>query len=462
MILEGTYPYVTGGVSAWAHDLIGNLPEIEFSILSISPSPYLKIAYELPQNVVEHRDYVLSKPNPHQKSLPLGARLKLGKRILAMHDASRSTQDSAMELLRSLPTGYRLGPDFGKRSWAWNLITSRNSESNPFFPFAEYYWSLAASHQLIFNALSFDLPPADLYHTVSTGLAGLVAIAAKARTGKPVMLTEHGLYHKERELEIRRATFVRGYQRDMWSKAYTRLAALCYSHADLVVTLFEKNRRAEIELGANEDRCLVIPNGIDIERFASIPRRPRPGIHIGLVGRIVPIKDIKSFLVMAKIVADRMPEARFWIIGPTDEDQTYYEECLRLATSLGLDDRLTFTGRADVKEYYSFLDVLVLSSVREAQPLVILEGWAAGIPCVSTAVGDIPELLDHDERLLSSPKDPARQAENVINLLQDTNRIEALRERGRSVVAQRYNRGDLTNSYRKIYARLASGRPWQE
>jgi glycosyltransferase involved in cell wall biosynthesis len=150
----------------------------------------------------------------------------------------------------------------------------------------------------------------------------------------------------------------------------------------------------------------VIPNGIDVARYSSVQRIKKQGFHIGLVGRVVPIKDIKTFISCCKVISQHIPEALFYCIGPTDEDPDYYEDCMKLVKSLRIEDRFFFTGRQNVLEYYAYLDVMLLTSIREAQPLVILEAWSAGVPVVATKVGNVAEMLDYDERFLSPSKDP--------------------------------------------------------
>jgi glycosyltransferase involved in cell wall biosynthesis len=358
-------------------------------------------------------------------------------------------------LLQAIPVGYSLHRDAVEHPASWQMITEQNQRHNPVYGFADYFWAWKSNHDMIFNVLAAELPEADVYHAVSTGYAGLAAAAAKVRTGRPYVLTEHGLYHKEREMEIRRVDFIRGYQRDMWTKSYNRLSKISYQYADLIISLFEHNRQLQIELGAPAERCIVVPNGIDTEFYANAGREKRPGFHVGLVGRVVPIKDIKTFISMARIVADRVEDAVFHCIGPTDEDPAYYQDCRMLVDSLRLSDRFHFTGRADVRDYYRFLDVLLLTSVREAQPLVILEGYCADVPAVATGVGNIPELLDYDERFIAPSKDPEGLAEGVLYVHDHPEEMKEISKRNKERVYRFYDREQLHDRYRRIYQEYA-------
>ncbi len=458
LILEGSYPYITGGVSAWVQELISALPEIRFVLYTLSPKSGQAVRYTLPPNVAGHTDVVLQAGRA-STARPRGGRASLVREIRALHDqfAARTPADMS-KVLRRMPVGYTLASDSVRHPRAWQMVVDGNQAHNPVYPFADYFWSWKSAHDMLFTVLAQQPPAADLYHAVSTGYAGLAGVAARLRTGRPLLLTEHGLYHKEREMEIKRASFVRGYQRDMWIGIYNELSRMCYMSADRIISLFEYNRRRQLELGADEDKAMVIPNGIDIPRFSAVVRAKRPGFHVGLVGRVVPIKDIKTFILTAKIAADAIPDARFWCIGPTDEDPAYYEDCRALVESFQIADRFTFTGKADVREYYGFLDILLLTSVREAQPLVILEAFAAGLPVASTRVGNVPELLDYDERFLAASKDAEALARSIGWVHDHPAETAELVRKNKDTVARFYDKATVYRRYGELYRGLAAGR----
>jgi glycosyltransferase involved in cell wall biosynthesis len=470
LLVEGSYPYITGGVSAWVQELIAALPEIRFVLFTISPKKGQSLRYTLPANVVGHRDIVVNEKRK-SSGRPHGGAAAFVERVRSMHAAFASHSAPGLEeVIARMPEGYFPYADSVREPLAWEMLVSANAEHNPVYPFSEYFWSWKSAHDMMFTVLGQEMPEADLYHAVSTGYAGLAAVVAKLRTGKPFLLTEHGLYHKEREMEIKRADYVRGYQRDLWISAYAGMSRLCYRYADLIVSLYEQNRRKQIEMGADEDKAIVIPNGIDIPRFRAVVREKRSivaegreteGFHVGLVGRVVPIKDIKTFILMAKIVAGSVPEARFWCIGPTDEDPAYYEDCRALVESFKLTAQFTFTGKADVRSYYSFLDVLLLTSVREAQPLVILEAFAAGLPLVSTRVGNVPELLDYDERFLASSRDAEKLAQAVRYVHDHPGEMREIERTNREKVNRFYDKLRVFERYGELYRTLSRSQQWR-
>jgi glycosyltransferase involved in cell wall biosynthesis len=125
--------------------------------------------------------------------------------------------------------------------------------------------------------------------------------------------------------------------------------------------------------------------------------------------------------------------------------------------SFQIADRFTFTGKADVREFYGFLDVLLLTSVREAQPLVILEAFAAGLPVASTRVGNVPELLDYDERFLAASKDAESLARSVRYVHDHPAEIAELVKKNKETVARFYDKAEVSRKYLALYRGLAGG-----
>src|SRR5262249_55766675 len=114
---------------------------------------------------------------------------------------------------------------------------------------------------------------------------------------------------------------------------------------------------------------------------------------IALVGRVVPIKDIKSYLQAIALLRPQFPDLTALIMGPIDEQPHYYRECSSVAAQLELAQTVRFTGQVDVAEYFPRIHVNVLTSLSESQPLSVLEAGAAGIPTVATNVGACHEIL---------------------------------------------------------------------
>ncbi len=450
LIAEGSYPYVTGGVSSWIQDIISGLKDFNFIVLAISADRKNKLKYKLPENVIAVEDRILTESGGKRKQ-------KIKKEfftdIKSMHKSMMQDNDfSSLEsIVKHMQKNKYEHSSVSRHRSSWDMICEFGAKHNPLYPFSDYFWALKGSHEYLLKILTWEIPEADLYHTISTGYAGLFAAVAKIKHNKPVILTEHGLYNKEREIDIKRASFVKGYQRDLWINIFNGMAKITYDYSDMVISLFELNRNIQISQGAKRDKTMVIPNGIEIDRFLDLKKKERPEFSVGFVGRVVPIKDVKNFIICCKIVVEEIKNIKFYIIGPQDEDKNYYAECLALVKNFKIEDKIVFTGKADVRKYYSFIDVLVLSSIREAQPLVILEAYCAGVPVVSTRVGNVPEMLDYDENLLADPKDSEKLAKGIIKLHNDKNYREKLCKENREKVLKFYNKKDLINRYNQLY-----------
>jgi glycosyltransferase involved in cell wall biosynthesis len=181
-----------------------------------------------------------------------------------------------------------------------------------------------------------------------------------------------------------------------------------------------------------------------------------------LIGRVVPIKDIKSFISAAAILRRQFPNLRAQVLGPTDEDPGYADECRELVRELDLGDCVEFLGVVNILEYLPHIHVVVLSSLSEAQPLSLLEAGAAGVPCVATDVGACREILEgaHDEQpplgaggFVTSLVAPAEIAAAAKRLLED----EALRRRMgetlRRRVIKHYESAQASSNYCSLYER---------
>ncbi len=456
MIVEGAYPYIVGGVSVWVHQLISNLPEFEFVLWTIVPQKGEPLKFKLPPNVVDLVEIPLSeklKPGTRKHRVQ-----KQWKEIGRFHEEMEKGQfGNFSQFFRHFdPANPRaLNPEnFFRDLQGWEMLTSKYNIHHPISPFVKYYWAWRAIHIPMFQMMQSPVPRADVYHAVSTGYAGLLGSLAKVKRGRPFLLTEHGIYAKEREIEINQSEMYIGYQKRMWRNNFYSLAKMAYAHADKIIALFQKNRAIQIEIGAPPERTLVIPNGIKIANFKNIRPKPHKLFNVGFVGRMVAIKDVKNFILAARIIKDQIPRAHFYLIGPQDEQAEYFKELLILVQNLGLKNSVTFTGKVDVKKYFPILDAICLTSIKEAQPLAIIEAMVAGVPVVATNVGDVADILKSDG-IVVPPKNPQQIARGVVRYATD----EAFRQRciqnARERAIREYDLDVLIRRYGEMYREYA-------
>jgi glycosyltransferase involved in cell wall biosynthesis len=255
------------------------------------------------------------------------------------------------------------------------------------------------------------------------------------------------------------------YLRKLWISFFEVLGRLTYSAADPIITLYEANRSKQIEYGADPKRSYVIPNGIRLERFIPLrDKRPKniPPI-LGLIGRVVPIKDIKTYIRAISSICKEIPEAEGWIIGPEDEDIKYANECHALVDSLGMQDKVKFLGFQNIDDILPQLGLMTLSSISEGQPLVILEGYAAGLPTLATDVGSCRELVEgragEDAKLGSAGAivpiaNPKAMADAAVALLSNDKAWYAAQAASIARVEKYYTEGKFLDDYRLAYKEI--------
>lgn len=491
LLLEGTYPYVSGGVSNWVHDIIRAFPEYTFGLcfLGGKPDDYPRMAYPLPANVVHLENHYLYDGHlPPHRVQPTHANREAFERAARLHEQFRQPADVPLDntLIRhvvdDLISDHQLSEaQFLHSHEAWTFLTEQYDAHCSDPSFSDYFWSVRLMHQPLWQLarIAEQLIPMRLYHAVSTGYAGFLGALLRHRQGRPLLISEHGIYTKERKIELFQSQWIHdnrnpieydashiGYFHEMWARFFEALGRMSYAAADDVVALYEGNRRRQVLDGAPASKTRTIPNGVDLRRLAPLRalRHTRVPKVLCLVGRVVPIKDVKTFIRAMLTVVRTMPEAEAWIAGPESEDRLYAAECRDLIDSLGLAGKVRLLGLQRIDELLPRIGVLVLSSISEALPLAILEAFAAGVPVVTTDVGACRELIygaDADDAALGAAgsvvpiADPASLAHEALGLLTDENAWRAAQHAGIARVERYYTQERMIGAYRALYTALA-------
>lgn len=468
IVAEGCYPYVVGGVSSWIHSLINSFPDTEFILLTIVANRSFrgKFVYDLPENLTEVHELYLEDedwcPNRKGRTLKLDEREYRAIRSLVLnqkidwHTLFRFFRKPNLSLNELL-----MGPDF------FQIVMDCYNLNYSQVVFSDFLWTMRSIYLPLFHTLKMDVPKADLYHCVATGYAGVLGSMANYRHGSRLLISEHGIYTREREEELIKAKWVKGIYKNIWIEQFRKMSMLAYERADLVTSLYEHARELQIELGCPEEKTIVTPNGINIDGFDTMPGQTaddKKYINIGAVLRVTPIKDVKTMIQAFAYAKARQPRLKLWIMGPYDEDKEYAQECFDLVETMQIKD-IVFTGRINVKEYLGRMDMTILTSISEGQPLTILESYAAHKPVIATDVGNCRGLLygegdDFGEAgILTHIMNIEEISHAILELANNSERRERMGESGYNRLMQKYKISDMKRTYDKIYTDFEDGLP---
>ena len=464
IISEGCYPYTVGGVSGWVHSMIQTFPKQEFILLSIIASRELsgKFAYRLPENVKEVHELYLedadwgSANKRHKSRLNKREYHALRSLLLdqdvewsALFDYFRDNDVSINQLL--------MGEDF------YHAVEDCYNLQYPDIVFSDFLWTMRSMYLPLFLALSMEIPKADVYHAVSTGYAGIIGSMGKHFHKGQLIISEHGIYTREREEELIKAEWVQRTYKNIWIRQFKKMSKVAYETADVVTGLYGHACELQQELGCDKNKTIITPNGIDYKRFENLPTvKPenRGFINVGAILRVAPIKDVKTMIQAFAYAKKRCPRLKLWIMGPYDEEPEYAAECFKMAEQLELSD-IEFTGRINVTDYLGWMDMTILTSISEGQPLTILESFAAYVPVIATDVGNCRGLLYGEDDDLGK----AGILTHIMNIEEIANAIVYMAENpeerrrmanvGYRRLIRKYKIEDMKKTYEGIYRKAA-------
>jgi glycosyltransferase involved in cell wall biosynthesis len=295
----------------------------------------------------------------------------------------------------------------------------------------------------------------DVVHTHMAKAGALGRLAAR-RAGVPVVIhTFHG-------------HVLEGYFSGWKSRAFLATEHRLARMSDALVAVSPAVRDELLALGIGRPgQWRVIPVGLDLHDLLSceVDRAqarealglPETGPVVGIVGRLVAIKDHVTFLDAASRVARERPDVTFIVAGDGE-----LRSQLEVRARHLLGDRCRFLGWVmDLPTLYAALDVVVLTSRNEGTPVALIEAGAAGKPAVATRVGGVADVVqDGKTGLLVQPGDPQAVAAGISALLDDPGRARALGEAAKREVGSRFTierlADDLAGLYSELLARKGS------
>jgi PEP-CTERM/exosortase A-associated glycosyltransferase len=306
----------------------------------------------------------------------------------------------------------------------------------------------------------------DVLHAHSPCLNAIAAIRAGRKFGIPVVYEVRAFWE---DAAVDHGTSTENGLRYKMTRA---LETHALKRADAVTTICEGLRRDIVERGIPENKVTVIPNAVDIDKFAvggeadqDLKRQLGLQGHrlIGFIGSFYAYEGLDVLLRAVPALVARAPDLRVLLVGGGPQDANLRQ----LAKDLGIADKVVFTGRVphdQVQKYYDLLDVLVYprQSMRLTDlvtPLKPLEAMAQGRILAASSVGGHRELItDGKTGILFAPDDPAALAAKVGDLLDAKSTWPALRLAGREYVETERNWPVSVARYKNIYGRLTASK----
>ncbi|RYV49826.1 DUF3492 domain-containing protein [Pengzhenrongella frigida] len=502
IVMESTYPYLKGGVSAVVHDIVMGNQDLTFGIIHItwdSSSPHEDL-YGMPANVrwvrpvylsmaEHHADFVSLRPSDLNMSGP--ERKALATRLF---DAIEAVLAGDMDPMWALyddgmnprTRTFPLWAVLGSKEF---MVAARDRLPGLGIPLTEMFWLLREFFSLACAVLGGDIPKAGVYHAHTTGYASLIGAAAARQNGTKFLLTEHNLYVRDTvNTRLGRSMALRLTARDWrefdvppldraWMAWWTEIGQFCYPSAETVTYLYPGAISEAADLGAPIERSVVIPNGMIVREFEDVAAQrelvrkriqadPDHTWRLVYIARVVPIKGLADLISSLALLIDRgITNFHLDVLGPTEHTPDYYRMCREKARTLRIEDYLTFRGTVQVRELLGDYDLLVLSSYNEGQPIVVLEAMAAGIPTVGTEVGGMAQLIGDPlttpggrtwgaSGLLVQAGDEVEMADALQTMMRAPDMYERFAENARGRLAGFFQLEDAMGAYNRLYREL--------
>ena len=455
LITEGSYPHEVSGTSNWSHELINGLPRHRFVVLALTPPKRQAILYERPANVEQlfrvplrlERSNVREPTKAERETFALSVNHLLE---FLQRDLPRFTQ--GLRELALLGHEVDLWPLFEERV-LWQRVQGLLRLKLPYTPSLAEIALCVSWLQKNLTPLLRIPPKTDLVHMTGNALGGVPAWLASHVHEVPLLLTEHHIALRERYLKRSHRSDLLALKRFQTS-FYEMLARLLYWQADRIVSVSEFNRTWQLRFAAPRERTLVIPNGVDLDRFPNLTQQTHTTSTLVWLGRIDPLKNLETLLSAFWQVRQLLPHARLKLFGPTTNPR-YLRKLQQQVLELKLESSVTFEGVAS-HSYEAFAegDVIVSSSKSEGSPLALLEAMACGKAIVATCVGGVHELLGDAARLVPA-QSPTALATALIDLLQHPEERSKLEGRARER-AKTFSLDRTLARYNELYEDLVT------
>jgi polysaccharide biosynthesis protein PelF len=475
LVSEGTYPYAMGGVSVWCEQLITGMSDFRWEVVALTVDGTERAVFELPENLDQVHSIPLWGPWPSGHGLP-AARSRAGKPFLEAYEAfvssliappqsdpDRAAVDRSRFLLAlrgmyeyaadggDLPAGLMSNQALTMMMEVWRELRVDDPGQNPTLADAvDAAWLI--EHML--RPLSAPPVRADIVHSSMNGLSTLVGFAAKWRYGTPLVMSEHGIYLRERYISYLNSDSPHAVKVLVLS-FFRSLAGAAYLFTDALTPHSSYNRRWMLQNGADPERMWTMYNGVEPDDFPAAAQEPDQPT-VSFMGRVDPLKDLHTLIRAFALVHQRLPQAKLRIFGGVPAvNQGYAASCQRLIEELGLAEVATMEGRVrDAVDAYHAGSIVALTSISEGFPYTVIEAMACGRTVVCTDVGGVAEAVG-EAGIVVQPRDVPAIADACLQLLCDHPRRQRLGVQARERVLERFTLSQSIEAYRVVYEQLA-------
>jgi glycosyltransferase involved in cell wall biosynthesis len=475
LVSEGTYPYAMGGVSIWCEQLIRGIPDYRWDVVALTVDGSEQAVFAAPANLDRVHSIPLwgarpdgRHPRRGRSGTPFLQAYEVFLRALVTPlETTRSEQGTVSRsmfllALRGLYEYAADGGDLGAALLsndalgmlldAWNGL--RTDDAGPPLTVAD---ALEAAWLIEHMLRPLSAPPveADIVHSSMNGLATLVGMTAKWRHGTPLVMSEHGIYLRERYLAYLNDSAPHPV-RVLVLSFFRSLAGAAYLVTDVLAPHSQYNRRWQLHNGADPDRMWTMYNGVEPEEFPAAAGEPDVPT-VAFMGRVDPLKDLHTLIRAFALVRREIPEARLRIFGGTPAvNRIYHESCQQLIEELGLTGAAVLEGRiGNAVDAYHAGSLVALTSISEGFPYTVVEAMACGRPTVCTNVGGVAEAVG-ETGIVVPPRDFVAVADACVRLLRDDELRRRLGVEARARVLANFTLRRSLEAYRDVYEGLAA------
>jgi len=481
---EGTYPFSGGGVSVWSDILCQELEEVDYHIIAVTGSRNVSLKFNIPPNVkkiitiplwgiedpidyvklkVDFKDIIKRKKSTStkiikQKFVPLFKNLI---RVILNNDPINVT--SAILILHL----YNFFQEFDYKTtfqsftvWDAFRYEVHSYYKNNISNFAEYphISDLTTSLRMLYHHLipiGVPIPKTDITHTSIAGFCGLAGVISKFQYNTPMIVTDHGVFIRERYIAISSSKFS-FFLKKFLIHLSTFVSKICYAMADQISPVCNFNKKWEIALGASEEKIQTIYNGIDPLEFVpkEKPQHTKDRPTVVAAAHIIRLKDILTMIRSCHLVRKVIPNIQYLVYGSLEVDTDYTNECIKLINEMQLTDHFFLAGFHPMKsQLYNTGDISILTSISEGFPYTVIESMACARPVVATDVGGVKEAIG-DHGILVKPRDAQEIAHGVIKLLSEPDLCEQIGREARERILLNFRISDSVKDYHSSYLKL--------